>query len=86
MPRLSQFYGITAFMNFGDRHPPHFHVRYGEYRAVFAIDPLRLLRGRLPARAEGLVLQWANLHQAELAANWERANRFQPVTAIEPLA
>jgi hypothetical protein len=28
MPRISEFYGITILMFFGDHNPPHFHVRY----------------------------------------------------------
>ena len=28
-----------------DHDPPHFHVRYGEHRATFAIDAVELLDG-----------------------------------------
>ncbi|WP_343412690.1 DUF4160 domain-containing protein [Candidatus Amarolinea dominans] len=48
MPEIARFYGIIITMYFGDpsRHPvPHFHARYGEYQASFAIDPPAWLAG-----------------------------------------
>jgi hypothetical protein len=41
--------------------------------------------GSLPARALGMVTEWASLHQRELLAAWERASRLQPPGKIEPL-
>ncbi len=37
MPRLSEFYGIIISMFWDEGHHgrPHFHARYGEYRASF---------------------------------------------------
>ena len=32
-----------------------------------------------------IVVEWAALHQDELAANWERARREEPLQPIEPL-
>jgi hypothetical protein len=86
MPRISAFNGIVISMNFGDHDPPHFHARYGEHRASFGIDPIRLLQGYLPSIAASQMLEWAGMHQAELAANWERARRLRPVQPIAPLA
>ena len=34
MPEISNFYGIIITMLFDDHNPPHFHVKYGENRAV----------------------------------------------------
>ena len=85
MPRISEFYGIVISMNFGDHEPAHFHARYGEYSASIGIDPIQVLSGRLPARVRCLVFEWAAIHQRELAANWHRASRFEPVARIEPL-
>jgi len=43
-------------MFYNDHEPPHFHVRYGERRAIVAIDTLVLLEGSLPSRVLGLVI------------------------------
>lgn len=68
------------------KHPPaHFHVRYGQYKAVIAIESLTLLQGALPPRVRGLVVEWAVVHQAELLANWQLARGQEPLRPIEPL-
>lgn len=64
---------------------PHFHARYAGHDASVAIDSLDVLEGSLPARALSLVLKWAQLHQDELTANWERARRKDPLEEIDPL-
>ena len=72
-------------MNFGDHEPAHFHARYGEHKASVGIDPIQILSGRLPARVQSLVFEWAAMRQRELAANWHRASRLEPVVRIAPL-
>jgi hypothetical protein len=84
MPRISQFYGITILMFFGDHNPPHFHVRYADRKARVALDGT-VLAGDLPRRAARLVLEWAGLHADELAECWERAVNHGPPGTIEPL-
>jgi len=37
---------------------------------MVGIDPLELRAGELPPRVLGLVMEWAEMHQAELGANW----------------
>ena len=49
------------------------------------INTLALLGGSLPARALGLVTEWAALHQEELRAAWQRASQLQPPGKIPPL-
>jgi len=85
MPEISRFFGIIVTMNYNDHAPPHFHARYGDQKAIVAIPTLILLRGRLPPRAFGLVIEWATLHQAELLENWELARQQAPLIKIEPL-
>ena len=85
MPELSRFYGIVIRMFFNDHAPPHFHAFYGSDEAVFAIETLSLIAGRLPPRATGLVVEWASLHQGELEAAWKRAESLEPPSRIEPL-
>jgi hypothetical protein len=36
-------------MFFNDHEPPHFHVRYGSYKAIVALGTLEVLRGALNA-------------------------------------
>ena len=50
MPTISAFYGIVIAMFFDDHDPPHFHARYGEHRARFAVASGDPLDGDLPAR------------------------------------
>ena len=38
MPEISTFYGLIIFMNFKDHAPPHFHVCYGEFKALVTIN------------------------------------------------
>jgi len=68
------------------RELPHFHVRYGEFRATFAIDALELLQGELPPRVVGLVAEWAALHRFELRRNWTLLATEGKFHRIEPLA
>ncbi len=63
MPQISYFFGIAIYMYFTDHAPPHFHAEYGEDEAVYKIETLELLRGKLPRRAHGLVLEWASLRR-----------------------
>jgi len=85
MPEISRFYGIVIRMYFADHAPPHFHAEYAEHEARVAIDSLAVLSGTLPARAMGLVVEWATLHQHELQVTWERARQLQPLERIAPL-
>jgi hypothetical protein len=85
MPRVSQFFGITVFMNYNDHSPPHFHAEYGGREAAFLIDTLQLRTGELPRRVRALIVEWAALHRAELLANWDRAREGLPLVRIEPL-
>jgi hypothetical protein len=43
------------------------------------------MEGHLPRRALSLVLDWAELHQAELLADWELCRNKQKPISIAPL-
>ena len=85
VPEISRFFGIVVTMHYDDHPPPHFHVRYGERRAILEIDADAVLVGELPPRVLGLVMEWASLHRAELAENWRRARDQKPLERIAPL-
>jgi hypothetical protein len=85
MPEISRFYGIVIQMYFGDHPPPHFHARYAGQAAKVDIDALAIIDGKLPARALGLVIEWASLHQEELRDAFQRAASMQAPGKIEPL-
>ena len=85
MPEISRFYGIIIRMYFGDHAPSHFHAIYGRDEVVIGIDSLAVLHGRVPARAQGLVVEWASLHQTEPREAWSRAERSEPLGKIDPL-
>lgn len=85
MPELCRFLGITIFMYFNDHNPPHYHVKYNEYRAIIEIETSRMMEGNLPPRVLGLVVEWANFHQKELSENWELLRTTGDYRAISPL-
>ena len=85
MPEVSRFFGIVIAMFYNDHPPPHFHVRYGEQRALIDIDALSVIEGSLSPRVLGLVVEWAALHREELERNWDRARRHERLHLIRPL-
>ena len=85
MPEISRFFGIIISMYYHDHQPPHFHVRYGEQKAIISIKTLTLARGRLSPRVFGMVMEWATLHQNELMENWRLARQQQPLQRVTPL-
>lgn len=66
-------------------HLPHFHAYHQDEAAVFGLDPIDLIAGSLPRRQRRLVEAWAEIHQAELVAAWERLQAGQVPDAIDPL-
>ena len=85
MPQISQFFGIIIYMYFNDHYPAHFHAVYGEYESVYIIDSLEILRGGLPRRAHGMVVEWATIYRENLRSNWELAREMRPLKSIDPL-
>ena len=85
MPTISAFYGILIQMFFRDHAPPHFHVKYAEHKAIIDIQALSMIEGDLPRRALNLVLDWAELHQSELLADWNLCQNMEHPLPIAPL-
>lgn len=70
---------------YASRHTPHFDAYYQEHVAVYEIDPVEMLAGALPKRQQRLVEAWAELHQAELMADWDRLQTGHKPLPIAPL-
>lgn len=85
MPTISTFYGILIKMFFNDHVPAHFHAEYAEFKATIDIEKLKIIEGQLPRRALELVLDWAELHKAELIEDWSLCQTKQQPKKIEPL-
>jgi hypothetical protein len=81
MPEVTRFYGIVVKLFFGDHLPPHFHVVYGEYNALFNIETLEMIEGDLPNRANKMVVEWATRYQSELLEMWQtqQFNKLPPL-------
>jgi len=84
MPEVSRFFGLVIAMFYSEHGVPHFHASYGEHRASIEVET-GLVRGSLPPRALGMVLEWRAIHVAELLDCWRRARNGQPLIPIPPL-
>ncbi|MBK2044853.1 DUF4160 domain-containing protein [Allofrancisella guangzhouensis] len=85
MPTISRFFGIIISMYWDEHNPPHFHVRFGEYKCSVSIMNISVIVGELPKKQERLVLAWAEIHQKELLQNWELCQKDKQPMQIEPL-
>lgn len=84
MPEICRFLGIVIGMFYGEHGVPHFHAVYGEHEVSVEIET-GTVHGEFPPRALQLVLEWAELHRAELLENWRLARQGQPLRRIAPL-
>jgi len=88
LPEIARFYGIIIRMYTepgAPHHRPHFHAYYQDAVAIYAVDTIELIGGSLPRRQQRLVEAWAELHQDELLANWERLQEGRPPVRVAPL-
>ena len=86
MPEISRFFGIIIKMFFLDHAPPHFHVEYGDDKAIIDIKTQEIIEGSLPAKQLKLVQAWAIIHEKELESNFINLNSESPSwQKIEPL-
>jgi len=61
-----------------------FHAYY-QNDDVVAVDTIEVIAGGLPRRPIRLVEAWAELHQEELIADWQRLQTGQVPLPIAPL-
>lgn len=84
MPEISRFLGIVISMFWNDHAPPHFHAKYGNYE--ISVNILTgVVEGMFPKRALRHVLEWYELHQAELLEDWALCKAAKMPKPIEPL-
>ena len=85
MNEVSRFYGIVIEMEKEDTSPAHFHARYDGALALVGIENPTILKGRLPPRALGMVVEWAVLRRQELWKAWKRGQQSDEPGSIAPL-
>lgn len=68
-----------------DHEPAHFHAYYGEEEVQIRIDNLGVFRGSMTQRQLAKVLEWAELHRADLEENWRLARSGKRPNPIAPL-
>ncbi|OFX56804.1 MAG: hypothetical protein A2046_11895 [Bacteroidetes bacterium GWA2_30_7] len=88
MAIISMFYGIIISMYYLDNKQhnlPHIHVKYQDEEAVISIIDGQLLEGTLKTNKMKLVQAWIEIHNDELMADWELANKGENIFKIDPL-
>jgi hypothetical protein len=63
----------------------YFHAFYGGSEALIDILTLNFIRGNMPGRALGLIVEWATVHRVELLEDWDLCRMGQPAKMIVPL-
>lgn len=61
---------------------PHFHLRYKEHSASYAIDNLERLAGAIPRRYEKNMLEWASRHKRSLRLTWDKIQAGEIVNEL----
>jgi len=70
MPTVAIIDGIKVEFYYDEHPPPHFHVKYAEYRAMIRIDSLKIVQGALPRPQYRKVLAWAATRKIQLDHAW----------------
>lgn len=66
-------------------HVPDFHAYHQDDVGIFSFDPVELIAGFLPTRQRRFVEAWAELHQADLAADWSELQAGRKPIPVAPL-
>jgi hypothetical protein len=88
VPEISRFFGIIIRMYAeagAPHHAAHFHAYCQEQVGIFSIDPVAMIAGSLGTKPRRLVEAWAELHQSELQADWDRLQEGRLPAPIDPL-
>ena len=82
MPTISVFFGFVVQMYWRDHPPPHIHVLYQGFEALFAIETAEIIAGELPPPATRLIREWIERRRPELLANWENGRMMQSFNRV----
>ncbi len=85
MPIISTFFGIIIRMHFRDHEPGHFHAEHQGQRATFLFSGEPLAGSISSNTARRLIREWAQLHRAQLEANWAYIREGRLPERVEPL-
>ena len=69
VPTISRFRNMKIQMFFLDHNPPHFHVRHARENCICLLNG-DLHEGTLTNNKLAEIQEWAALHPAELAEDW----------------
>jgi hypothetical protein len=86
VPEISRFFGIVIAMYYNDHAPPHFHARYSGHEIRVTIESGEIMSGSFPQAARKHMLEWLDLHRAELMEDWKLTEERKPLKKIKPLA
>lgn len=70
MPTVAIVEGVRIQFYPIEHPPPHFHVRFAEWRAQIDIDSLNVLKGELPRAKLAAVVEWARPRRRQLHSAW----------------
>jgi hypothetical protein len=82
MPIISAFFGIIIKMYYREHNPPHFHAYYQGFEAMFDIRNSQKMAGKLPPKAEKIVIEWSRAHRDELLQNWHNTTNSKMLKKI----
>ena len=82
MPTISIFFGILIKIYYREHNPPHFHAYYQAYEAIYDIQKVHRMAGKLPPKAEKIVIEWAKEYRFELMNNWNLMEKGKPLHKI----
>lgn len=73
-------------MIFINYNPPHFEVKYNEFKANVLIENGQILNGDMPVSKLKLIAAWVEIHREELMFNFNESQKdSQSFKKINPL-
>ena len=72
MPEVCRFNGISIHIYFDDHNPPHFHAVYAEEKAVFRIDTLEKIEGKIGRAQEFLSYSGLTFEEKSYTKRWNK--------------
>ena len=79
------FYGIEIRFDVAAEAVPKLIAKYRGHMALIEIDPVTVIRGNLPPRAESMILEWVALRKDEISVAWKAGKDGKRPPPISPL-